>query len=101
MKTYKIRIKQNALTDIQEITDWYNRQKPGLGKRFQNTTIEQINSLNHHAFSYAIRYNEFRCMIIKGFPYMVHFYINESSNNVEIYAVISTSRNPKIWLEEL
>lgn len=99
MERYKVRIKQNALTDIQEITDWYNLQQIGLGKKFQNTTVKQINSLHKYPFSYTIRYKEFRCMIIKGFPYMVHFHINNSSDEVEVYAVISTSRNPKIWME--
>jgi hypothetical protein len=39
-------------------------------------------------------------MLIKKFPYMVHFYINEETNVVEVLAVISTLRNPKIWEEK-
>lgn len=31
---------------------------------------------------------------------MVHFYINEKEKTVEVFAVISTSRNPKIWLSK-
>jgi len=31
---------------------------------------------------------------------MMHFYINEENNTVEILAVISTDRNPKIWKEK-
>jgi len=37
---------------------------------------------------------------VKKFPYMMHFYINEENNTVEILAVISTDRNPKIWKEK-
>ena len=101
MKKYKVKIEQEALEDIQEITNWYNDQQTGLGKRFQNTAIKQINTLSKYAHSHAIRYQEFRCMIIKKFPYMVHYYINEDNSVVEVFAVFGTSRNPKIWTERV
>lgn len=90
MKKYKIQIDPEALADIQEITDWYNRQQSGLGKRFQNTTVKHINGLSKNPHIYQIRYHQIRCMIIKKFPYMVHFYINEEDSTVEVLAVIST-----------
>lgn len=56
MKKYKLKIEPEALADIQEITDWYNEQQAGLGKRFQDTAIKQINSLSKDPQIYAIRY---------------------------------------------
>jgi len=100
MKKYKIKIDPEALADIQEITDWYNEAQAGLGKRFQKTAIRHINSLNKEPQIYAIRYKEIRCVLIKKFPYMAHFYINDQNNTVEVLAVISTGRNPKIWQEK-
>lgn len=101
MKKYKVKIEPEALSDIQEITDWYNKQQTGLGKRFQKTAIKHINSLNKDPQVYAIRYGEFRCVSIKKFPYMAHFYINDANDTVEVLAVISTDRNPKIWTEKM
>lgn len=100
MKKYNVKIEQEALSDIQEITDWYNEQQSGLGARFQKTAIQQINSLYKVPLLYAIRYKEIRCMVIKKFPYMAHFYINNENNTVEVLAVISTDRNPKLWEEK-
>ncbi len=100
MKKYKVKIEPEALADIQEITDWYNEAQAGLGKRFQNTAIKQINSLNKDPQLFAIRYNEIRCVVVKKFPYMAHFYINDENNTVEVLAVISTDRNPKLWEEK-
>jgi plasmid stabilization system protein ParE len=96
---YKIKIEPEALADIQNISDWYNAKKAGLGKRFQYTTIRQINTLNKDPHIYAVRYNEIRCMGIKKFPYMAHFYINNETATVEVLAVFSTDRDPKIWKE--
>lgn len=100
MKKYKVKIEPEALADIQEITDWYNVAKAGLGKRFQKTTIKHINSLSKDPQIYAVRYKEIRCVVIKKFPYMAHFYVNDENNTVEVLAVISTDRNPKIWQEK-
>ena len=100
MKKYKVKIEPEALTDIQEITDWYNDAKEGLGKRFQKAAIKHINALNKDPHVYQVRYKEIRCVLIKKFPYMAHFYINDNNNTVEVLAVISTHRNPKIWEEK-
>lgn len=100
MKKYKVKIEPEALTDIQEITDWFNEKQAGLGGRFQRTTIRHINSLSKDPQIYAVRYSEIRCVVIKKFPYMAHFFINDENCTVEVLAVISTLRNPKIWQEK-
>lgn len=97
MKTYKIQIAEDALQDIQNATDWYNEQLSGLGSRFQKQTKLQINSLRKDATLYSNRYANVHCMIIKKFPFMVHFTINRELFLVEIFAVLHTSKNPKIW----
>ena len=101
MKKYQVKIEPESLSDIQEITDWYNRQQTGLGKRFQKAAINQINSLNKDPHIYVIRYKEIRCILVKKFPYMAHFYINDEINTVEVLAVISTDQDPKIWTEKI
>lgn len=97
MNSYQLQIDEEALDDIQKITDWYNERSKGLGTRFQKQTKLQINSLKNNADIYAIRYRDVRCMIIKKFPFMVHYTVNSELLIVEIFAVIHTSRNPKIW----
>jgi plasmid stabilization system protein ParE len=100
MNKYKVNIDPEALKDIQQITNWYNDAQTTYGKKFQITAIKQIDSLSKNPQVYAIRYKEIRCMLIKKFPYMVHFYINEENGIVEVLAVISTHRNPKVWEEK-
>jgi mRNA-degrading endonuclease RelE of RelBE toxin-antitoxin system len=99
MAKYKIRIERDALEDIQLATDWYNEQLSGLGSRFQKQVITQIDSLKSNPLGYAIRYAEVRCMLLKKFPFMVHFIVDEKQKVVDVYAIYHTSRNPKIWEE--
>lgn len=100
MKRYNVKIEPEALADIQQITDWYNQQQPGLGRRFQKTIIKQVDNLNKNPHIHTVRYKQIRCALVKKFPYMVHFYINDNTDTIEVLAVISTSRNPKMWLEK-
>lgn len=100
MKKYEVKIDPEVLADIQNITNWYNEAQSGLGKHFQDSAIKQITSLSKDPHIYAVRYKDIRCMIVKKFPYMVHFYINQENKTVEVLAVISTFRNPSIWKEK-
>lgn len=100
MKKYKVKVEPDVIEDILRITKWYDDTQVGLGKRFQKTVISHINSLNKDPQIYAIRYNDIRCLVVKKFPYMIHFYINDENKTVEVLAVISTDRNPKIWIEK-
>jgi len=81
MSSYKIKVFPEALTDIQNATEWYNEQSYGLGTRFQKQVIKQINKLNNTANIYTIRYNDTRCMVIKKFPFMVHFLLDSSKSS--------------------
>ena len=97
MDIYKIQIDEDAFQDIQFATDWYNEQLDGLGARFQKQVKIQINSLKKDAAIYSNRYADVHCLIINTFPFMVHYTVNEHLKLVEIFAIIHTSRNPKIW----
>jgi len=96
---YKVKIDQEAMLDLQEIIEWYNQQAQGLGARFLKQITSQINSLKKTPFVYANRYADVRCMIIKKFPFMVHYKIDSDQKLIIIFAIFHTSRNPKIWEE--
>jgi len=84
MTRYKISIDQDALQDIQDATDWYNEQLPGLGAHFQKQVKGQIGSLKKNAGLYSVRYSDFRCMLITRFPFLVHFAVSEKQKLNEI-----------------
>lgn len=100
MDSYKIKIHSKAKEDLQQIIEWYDNAKYGLGRRFMKTALKQIDFLKIDSYIYAIRYNDIRCNLVRGFPYMVHFHINETQKQIEILAIISTHQNPKIWVKK-
>jgi len=36
-------------------------------------------------------------MLVKKFPFLIHYIIDEANETVEVFAIIHTSRSPKIW----
>jgi hypothetical protein len=73
MPGYKVSIDPDALQDIQDATDWYNEQLAGLGGHFQKQVKIQIGSLKKNALGHSVRYEDVRCMLIKRFPFLVHY----------------------------
>lgn len=94
---YKILIDEEAISDITEAAEWYEEALSGLGKRFKEHTKKQINTLKKVPFSGAIRNESTRGLIVKRFPFVIYYIVNDLSKTVEIHAVLHTSRNPTIW----
>jgi hypothetical protein len=44
-----------------------------------------------------VRYENFRIVYLKKFPFGIHFKYDEKKNLIEIYSVFHTSRDPEIW----
>ena len=87
------------MQDIRDASDWYGFKSKGSENGFKKQVVSQINTLKKNPTIFAIRYNDVRCMLIKNFPFLVHFTIDEPNGIVKIFAIFHTSRNPKIWNE--
>ena len=94
---FQLLIDVDALKDIQETFEWYELRLKGLGLRYKTQAKKQINSLKKGVYLFSIKYNEIRCRKIEKFPFLIHYFINERTNIVTVFAVFHTSRNPEIW----
>lgn len=86
-----------AKEDIHEAERWYNKQSPGLGKKFTAEVRESVRFIRQNPTACNIRYDKVRTVVLKVFPFMIHYTINEASKSVVISAVLHTSRDPKEW----
>ena len=93
MRPYKMVIAPRALQEIQDAIDHYNGKQKGLGKRFFSGVKKTIEVIRKSPF-YQIRYDDVRCLLVKKFPYMLHFTISEKDRIIFVHAVIHTSLNP-------
>jgi len=96
MSSYQIRMKVEALKDLNSAVDWYNEQKRNLGIKFQQQVVKQINSLKTNPQGHSTVFTNVRCLVIKQFPFVVHYTVNDSQKMVDIFSVFHTNRDPDI-----
>lgn len=94
MDRYKISISNKALKEIQETVSYYENFSIGLGKRFSLEVKQSVKVLQKNPF-FQIRYDEIRCLPLRKFPCMIHFFVDIENKFVEIFGVINTSQNPE------
>ena len=88
---YKIILLSGATSDIREAAKWYDLRQPGLGRRFTLAIRDEISLIKQNPFLYTIRYDNVFTALIKTFPYLIHFSVENEV--IVIKAVYHTSRD--------
>lgn len=94
--SFTIVIDPRAIQDIHEAIEYYDKQQPGLGKRFEAELDDYLTTLENNPF-YHQRYDDVHCLPLKRFPFMVHFTIDDSNLQISVYAVFHTALDPDKW----
>jgi plasmid stabilization system protein ParE len=91
---YKVLILPVAQQDIREAALWYNEKKKGLGLRFSKNVRLNLKYIIKNPLLFANRYKTTHTAVMKDFPFMIHYQIQESTKIVVVTAVFHTSLNP-------
>lgn len=80
--------------DIINATDYYRKINPELGKQFLYRLREAKAYIACSPLSFQIKYNQVRTLLLKQFPYHIHYLIDDDKQQIIILAVIHAYRNP-------
>lgn len=97
---FKVVVVPQARIDIFEAIEWYGEKSVTTAKRFNKTIKEYYKILRRNPF-FQVRYEGVRCLPLKGFPYMIHFIVEEEHKKVIILGVVSTGRKPSHLLDRV
>lgn len=86
-----------ARDDIREAAKWYNSKLMGLGVRFTKEIREKVKFISGNPYACAIRHGFTRTAVLRSFPFLIHYSIDNKKKLIIISAVLHTSRNPKSW----
>jgi plasmid stabilization system protein ParE len=89
---YSIVLKETAREDAAEAFLYYEEQQTGLGDRFLDKLELLLHTIGKNPQHYQTKYKQFRQALIKPFPYLIIFEIEESA--IIVYKVINESRHP-------
>ena len=96
-KTYKLSIKDEAKVDISDAFYWYEEKQKGLGIRFIEILDDCFYTIENNPKLFARKYDELRQAIVRKFPYVVIYEIEDF--DIIVYSVFNTSQNPEKWLD--
>ena len=81
--------------DILDIVEYYKDINPKLAKEFIGRMKEASVYVLNEPFSFQIKYKNVRTVLLKQFPYHIHYLVNEEKEQIVILAVIHSYRNPQ------
>lgn len=91
-----IEFRKEAVEDILETINWYEKQVPGLGDEFFISFTNEVRNIRRSPLLYAAKYKQIRKAITKRFPYIIYFLV-KSPNKVIVLAVLHMKRGSFNW----
>lgn len=85
---------KEAEQDIASAYQWYEEQRPDLGKVFVAEIENQVQKLQKHPELYLLVVGNVRRALCKKFPYSIYFVHNES--DIVVIGVLHQRRNPAV-----
>lgn len=92
---YKIVNRPFVTSDILNAVDFYKEINPKLAQQFLLRIKEAIDYIEKSPSSFQIKHNQVRTLLLKQFPYQIHYLIDEERKAVVILAIIHSYRNPR------
>jgi hypothetical protein len=91
---FNVILTAEAQFEIWDTVDWYEKQQPGLGNRFNNELNKTFVDIGLNLLFYSFNKKDFRKAILKHFPYLVIFKV--SQHEIIVYTIIYGGRNPRL-----
>ena len=93
--TRPIVLNPEAQHDLAEARAWYELRRQGLGDELLDGVEEILEGVSANPFLYAKVHRDLRIALVKRFPYLVVYRVDETQ--ITVAAVYHTRRNPRGW----
>lgn len=80
--------------DILEAIDYYKSINPKLAKQFLIRIKEAKESIALSPEGFSTKYNVVRTILLKQFPYHIHYFIDNIQKQIVVLAIIHAYKNP-------
>jgi mRNA-degrading endonuclease RelE of RelBE toxin-antitoxin system len=91
---YSVSHKPALETDIAYTLDYYSKIHPVLAKQFMFRLEEAIININRYPLGFQVKYNKVRTLLLKQFPYHIHYIVDDNKKQIIILALIHSYTNP-------
>jgi toxin ParE1/3/4 len=88
-----------AVTDVANGFDWYEDQEPGVGEEFLRCLDRTYALIAAHPLHYPVRFDSFRRILVRRFPYAVYF--EHAEQTVFVHYVFHCAQDPEKLVRRL
>jgi mRNA-degrading endonuclease RelE of RelBE toxin-antitoxin system len=101
--SWRVEIRPEVRADIDEATEWYERQRSGLGIEFvrEVTLVLPELAVNPFLNSRRHRTKHIRWRYPERFPYRIIYRVDEAEQTVVVVAVSHAAMHESRWRERL
>jgi toxin ParE1/3/4 len=95
---FNLRIDYRAQKEIDFALGYLVEKNKSAAKKLLSKIESSFKLLSKNPYN-QLRYNEIRCLPLKGFPFMFHYSVDEKTKTVNVHGFIHTSQDPnKYWI---
>lgn len=91
---YSIVHKPKVFWDIDDAVVYYKAISPKLAKQFVFRFKQAVTHIERTPVGFQIKYREVRTLMLKQFPYKIHYFIDNDNKQIVILAVVNAYRKP-------
>jgi plasmid stabilization system protein ParE len=84
----------SVAADITNAIEYYKKINPELAKQFLLRLREAKSYISLVPLGFQVKYKGVRTLLLKQFPYHIHYIINEEKQQIIILAIIHAYKNP-------
>jgi plasmid stabilization system protein ParE len=95
---YQIVNRPGVKVDIINAVDYYKTISPELASQFLLRILEAKDQIARYPQSFEIKYKNVRTLLLKQFPFHIHYLIDELHQQIIILSVIHAYKNPMDYL---
>lgn len=81
-------------SDIINAICYYKSISPKLAKQFLFRIREAKIYIKRSPLAFEVKYNNVRTLLLKQFPFHIHYIINDNQKQIIIVAIVHAYRNP-------
>jgi plasmid stabilization system protein ParE len=91
--------RQQAFSDLTELTAGYESVKTGLGVRFHDQVDRRLLLAASQPQMFGVMYQDVRAIKVPKFPYAIYY--RAHTNRIEVIAIVHGSRDASAWQSQL
>lgn len=81
--------------EIASASDWYDLQRPGLGRDFLDGVERVLNEMSANPARYGFAEGDIREGLLIRFPYAIYYRV--LTDRIRVLAIVHTKRDPSRW----